>query len=89
MMPSLSGHSPHGWSIPALNAGRAQEHQTLYSGVVRHGVRRAKAQLKSLLEDRFTSQNRVDKHLRALQTAQAFAQPLLEAALNAAGFTLP
>ena len=48
-----------------------------------------KAQLKSLLEDRFTSQNRVDKHLRALQTAQAFAQPLLEAALNAAGFTLP
>lgn len=50
---------------------------------------RQKAQLKSLLKDRFTSQNRLDKHLQALQTAQAFAQPLLEAALNAVGFSLP
>ena len=48
-----------------------------------------KTQLKSLLEIRFASQNRLDNHLRALQTAQAFAQPLLEAALNSAGFTLP
>ena len=48
-----------------------------------------KAQLKLLLEARFTSQNRLDNHLRDLQTAQAFAQPLLEAALNTAGFTLP
>ena len=50
---------------------------------------RQKAQLKSLLEVRFTSQNRLDKHLSALQTAEAFAQPLLEVALNSAGFTLP
>lgn len=50
---------------------------------------RQKAQLKSLLEVRFTSQNRLDKHLRELQTAEAFAQPLLEVALNSAGFTLP
>ena len=48
-----------------------------------------KKQLKTLLEIRFTSQNRLDNHLRALQAAQTFAQPLLEAALNAAGFTLP
>ena len=51
-----------------------------------HGQRE---QLKSLFEARFTSQNRLDTHLRALKTAQAFAQPLLETALNSAGFTLP
>lgn len=47
------------------------------------------SQLKSLFELRFVSQNKWDQHVSALQSAQAFAQPLLEAALKTAGYNLP
>ena len=48
-----------------------------------------KTQLTPLLEARFTSQNRLDKHLSKVLTLEAFAQPLLDAALKTAGFSLP
>lgn len=49
----------------------------------------SKGQLKPLLEARFTSQNRLDQHLSKVLPLEAFAQPLLDAALKAAGFPLP
>lgn len=48
-----------------------------------------KADLKSLLEARFTSQNRLDQHWAKMLSLEAFAQPLLDAALKTAGFPLP
>ena len=45
----------------------------------------SKGQLKPLLEARFTSQNRMDQHLSKVLPLEAFAQPLLDAALKAAG----
>ncbi len=47
-----------------------------------------KAHLKPLLEARFASQNRLDQHLGKVQSLEAFAQPLLEAALKTPGFAL-
>ena len=47
-----------------------------------------KKHLKPLLEARFTSQNRLDLYLNKVLPLEAFAQPLLEAALKTAGFTL-
>ena len=48
-----------------------------------------KKYLKPLLEARFTSQNLLDKHLSTVLPLEAFAQPLLDAALKTAGFPLP
>ena len=47
-----------------------------------------KKDLKPLLAARFTSQNRLDKLLSKVLTLEAFAQPLLDAALKKAGFPL-
>lgn len=47
-----------------------------------------KNQLKTLLESRCHSLNELEKSLRKVQALEAFAQPILEAALKAAGHVL-
>ena len=47
-----------------------------------------KDQLKTLLESRCHSLNELEKSLSKVQALEAFAQPLLEAALKAAGYAL-
>lgn len=47
-----------------------------------------KKYLKPLIDARLTSQNALDQHLSKVQSLEAFAQPLLDAALKAKGLTL-